>query len=222
MLIIHLKSREYETKSFTLSFKVEGAIMLREYVLGHFIRTQLQCDDFKAPLNIKEVFKVRMYVDRLIQMLIVLSCPPVRLFTGAISVIQFERDPLYVRGRYLKHKRGVSQSCWIIEGERMAEKSVEECIGTLVLPLFRGSGYKFHSAGREDVDVRMLGNGRPFIIEILNAKNASRSKDQLDQLEKAINTTNEGLVEVRDIQLTNKEYFTCLQNGADTKKKTYW
>lgn len=73
MLIIHLKSREYETKSFTLSFKVEGAIMLREYVLGHFIRTQLQCDDFKAPLNIKEVFKVRMYVDRLIQMLIVLS-----------------------------------------------------------------------------------------------------------------------------------------------------
>lgn len=50
----------------------------------------------------------------------------------------------------------------------MAEKSVEECIGTLVLPLFRGSGYKFHSAGREDVDVRMLGNGRPFIIEILS------------------------------------------------------
>ena len=28
----------------------------------------------------------------------------------------------------------------------------------------------FHSGGREDIDVRMLGQGRPFILEFLNAK----------------------------------------------------
>lgn len=27
---------------------------------------------------------------------------------------------------------------------------------------------KFHSGGREDIDVRMLGNGRPFLIELIN------------------------------------------------------
>lgn len=30
--------------------------------------------------------------------------------------------------------------------------------------------YTFHSAGREDVDVRMLGTGRPFIIELLDPR----------------------------------------------------
>jgi tRNA U54 and U55 pseudouridine synthase Pus10 len=29
-------------------------------------------------------------------------------------------------------------------------------------------GYKFHSSGREDLNVRMLGDGRPFLIEILD------------------------------------------------------
>jgi tRNA pseudouridine synthase 10 len=29
---------------------------------------------------------------------------------------------------------------------------------------------KFISSGREDADVRMLGNGRPFVVEILNPK----------------------------------------------------
>ncbi len=30
--------------------------------------------------------------------------------------------------------------------------------------------YKFSSGGREDVDVRMLGNGRPFVIEFCDPK----------------------------------------------------
>lgn len=30
--------------------------------------------------------------------------------------------------------------------------------------------YKFHSAGREDVDVRMLFDGRPFVVEMEDAK----------------------------------------------------
>jgi len=28
---------------------------------------------------------------------------------------------------------------------------------------------KFHSAGREDIDVRMLGSGRPFVLELVGA-----------------------------------------------------
>jgi hypothetical protein len=27
----------------------------------------------------------------------------------------------------------------------------------------------FHSAGREDSDVRMLGSGRPFVVELVNS-----------------------------------------------------
>ena len=33
-----------------------------------------------------------------------------------------------------------------------------------------GTGAKFHGAGREDIDVRMLGSGRTFVLEILEPK----------------------------------------------------
>lgn len=32
--------------------------------------------------------------------------------------------------------------------------------------------YCVHHSGREDIDVRMLGNGRPFVVEVLEAKEA--------------------------------------------------
>lgn len=34
--------------------------------------------------------------------------------------------------------------------------------------IFKPSSVKFHSGGREDIDVRMLGNGRPFAIELVD------------------------------------------------------
>ena len=34
--------------------------------------------------------------------------------------------------------------------------------------IFKPSSLKFHSGGREDIDVRMLGNGRPFAIELVD------------------------------------------------------
>jgi tRNA pseudouridine synthase 10 len=62
----------------------------------------------------------------------------------------------------------------MIDGERMGEASVEEIIGNAILPYLRGDRYKFHAAGREagreDIDVRMLGSGRPFLAEVLNAR----------------------------------------------------
>lgn len=33
-------------------------------------------------------------------------------------------------------------------------------------------GFLYYIIGREDVDVRMLGDGRPFILELFNPKKA--------------------------------------------------
>jgi len=52
---------------------------------------------------------------------------------------------------------------------------VEEEIVRVLLPHFAAAGgYKFYSSGREDMDVRMLGNGRQFFIELLQAKQVPR------------------------------------------------
>ncbi|RLN58631.1 hypothetical protein BBJ28_00010409 [Nothophytophthora sp. Chile5] len=151
-----------------------------------------------------------------------IKSPPERLTTAPHGEATFEREPVYMQGRYLKFKRGLSQTPWVLDGVRMGESSVEECIGDIALPFFRGSGYKFHTAGREDVDVRMLGNGRPFILEILDAKKAHLLQSDYDQIQKAVNAANEGAVEIRATKSSTKDYFAGLQAGADSKKKTYW
>jgi tRNA pseudouridine(54/55) synthase len=73
--------------------------------------------------------------------------------------------PLIISGRYFKRSRRVSHSRFMpgnpissVEGELIAAL-------TGVVPC---SEMKFESAGREDMDVRMIGNGRPFIITCLN------------------------------------------------------
>lgn len=87
--------------------------------------------------------------------------------------LEIKRSAVYLWGKYCKYQRGLSQSPWYIEGHREGSASVEELIAE---PFATATGsdlscqaasYKFHSAGREDIDVRMLGAGRPFVVELL-------------------------------------------------------
>ena len=77
---------------------------------------------------------------------------------------------VYVKGRYLKFERGLPQSPWYIGRERRGTTSVEEYLSAPVLAHFGSSRAKLISGGREDIDVRMLGNGRPFVLEIIEPK----------------------------------------------------
>jgi len=74
--------------------------------------------------------------------------------------------PLYLKGRYFKLGRFISQMIWIgRDGKKKYKLSIEE-ICRNVLKVVNGVDVKIHAAGREDVDVRMLGDGRPLIIEV--------------------------------------------------------
>lgn len=107
--------------------------------------------------------------------------------TISFSPSSVTRLPLFYKGRYCKFSREVSQSPWTIhdkdgpkEGVRKTAWSVEELIlQPIVERVFGivgnidgndGPKLKFHAAGREDADVRMLGCGRPFIIEVNDAR----------------------------------------------------
>ena len=60
---------------------------------------------------------------------------------------------------------------------------------------------KFSSSGREDVDVRTLGRGRPFGVELLNPRVSEISREQVRNLEREINEAGSKLVFVRDLQV---------------------
>ena len=42
---------------------------------------------------------------------------------------------------------------------------------------FAATSSKFSASGREDMDVRMLGNGRPFVVQLLNAHKTAELDD---------------------------------------------
>ncbi|BBG94774.1 Pseudouridine synthase family protein [Prunus dulcis] len=130
------------------------------------------------------------------------------------------RTQIYVGGRYLKYSRNVSQTCWIIDDERMGEASVEEILGSNILPLCRGDNYKFHAAGREDIDVRMLGSGRPFLLEIQNARYIP-SEESVKFLETKINNLEKKLVGVKNLKLVGSQSWELMREGEAEKQKQY-
>ncbi|XP_021737137.1 putative tRNA pseudouridine synthase Pus10 [Chenopodium quinoa] len=129
-------------------------------------------------------------------------------------------SPIYIGGRYLKYSRNVSQSRWIIDDERMGEASVEEIVGNSILPLCRGDNYKFHAAGREDIDVRMLGSGRPFLLEIQNPRMLP-SELSLKEMEMKINSLEGKLVKVKNLKVVDEQVWTLMREGEAEKQKQY-
>lgn len=68
-------------------------------------------------------------------------------------------------GRYCKYSRECSQSPWCVDGKTTRHGSVEEHISNSVKHFFGAEVGILHGSGREDIDVRMLGRGRPFVME---------------------------------------------------------
>jgi tRNA pseudouridine synthase 10 len=96
-------------------------------------------------------------------------------------------EPLFVAGRYVKLVRGMSQTvfhCRACRGRRggceacggtrrFVAEAVEDFVRPPIVEAVGGLRSTFHGAGREDVDVRMLGEGRPFVVSVQWAKRRS-------------------------------------------------
>ncbi|DBA77530.1 TPA: hypothetical protein ACH3X1_009345 [Trebouxia sp. C0004] len=147
-------------------------------------------------------------------------CPAAAPAIGIQLAYRVWRKPLYVAGRYLKLLRGVAQSPWIIDGQRKGVSSVEERIADAVLPAFQADRHKFMSAGREDFDVRMLGSGRPFVLEIINARAAVPPQGAFDAMQLTLEKEDHG-VQVQALQPVPRSICSLLKAGEAEKQKSY-
>ena len=86
-------------------------------------------------------------------------------------------------------------------------------------PLVNAEKRKFSSAGREDIDVRMLGGGRPFAFEIVNARHEPSSSHDWSGAMARMNAG--GLVRVTKLRPVPKEVITALREGEANKRKSY-
>ncbi|KAJ3367462.1 putative tRNA pseudouridine synthase Pus10 [Allomyces arbusculus] len=145
------------------------------------------------------------------------SAPTTLPAVGACTV---RRDPIYLGGRYLKLERHISQTLWRIKGQRKTELSVAECVSFGVAEMTRcDAEIGFLSAGREDADVRMLGTGRPFVLEVRNA----RKVDGIDPVALAERANREfaGKVQVSRMCVVAKDEVKQVKEGEELKAKQY-
>jgi tRNA pseudouridine synthase 10 len=82
----------------------------------------------------------------------------------AAGTVAAEPRPLFVRGRYRKLVRGIPQCRWAAW-----PTSVQEIVAGPLMAAAGGEDHLFHGCGREDVDVRCLGE-RPFVLEIVRPR----------------------------------------------------
>ncbi|XP_030576142.1 tRNA pseudouridine synthase Pus10 isoform X1 [Archocentrus centrarchus] len=191
----------------------------------HFLATA--CPDCFRPTKNKQSVFTRMAVVKALEkipdakFLKHYPCPP-RQPSSSCSPreVQCLHVSVFVAGRYNKFCRSLPQTPWVIDGERRMESSVEELIAAPILSAFRADGFNFSSSGREDVDVRTLGNGRPFAMELLNPHKSRFSKVQMKQLQETINESSDK-IKVRDLQIVTREAMGRMKEGEEEKTKSY-
>lgn len=140
------------------------------------------------------------------------------------STIEFKsvssrHESIYIAGRYNKFSRALSQTPWIVDHKRRLESSVEEIIYEPIKKYALVDEFRFSSSGREDIDVRMLGRGRPFAIELVNPKRTKFSYELLRKIENKINTNPQ--VTVKHLQNVTKDQLKELKSGEEFKIKVY-
>jgi len=137
------------------------------------------------------------------------------------------RVKVYIEGRYRKLVRDLPQTifycpdckgrgCERCEGfGKLTRDSVQELIARVAMPRFKARTNKFHGAGREDLDVRMLGEGRPFVLELVKA---ARPEADVAELEAEINRRWEGRIEVRGLRLCGRKRIPEIKESRCAKE----
>ena len=147
-----------------------------------------------------------------------------------LNEVILQINPLFIEGRYRKLIRGIPQTRWPCRNckgtgcercnftGKMYPESVEELIAEEMLSITHGKETRFHGAGREDIDVRMLGKGRPFVFEIKEPRVRSLN---LKELEDKINKGAKGKVEVLNLRNVGKERRGLIKATSRETYKTY-
>ncbi|XP_013101337.2 putative tRNA pseudouridine synthase Pus10 [Stomoxys calcitrans] len=139
----------------------------------------------------------------------------------SLESMELTGPTVFVAGRYRKITREMSHTPWVLNGKRIMEDSIEEIIIKSVAPYFCNDTTKviFMSSGREDVDVRCLGKGRPFVLEIPNSVHTTLPVTEAYRMECEIDKSLK--LSVRNLQMVNREELVHIKSGEEQKKKYY-
>ena len=158
--------------------------------------------------------------------------PEVMLLFDTLTLgVNADLRALFLYGRYRKLERGIPQTRWPCRACRGRDGGCESCNGTgqqypysiqslVCEPMVETSGAtsdSFHGMGREDLDVRCLGEGRPFVAEL---KSPLRRTLNLEKLTKNINKAAEDQIEIHGLRFSNRAEVSRIKETKAEKSYT--
>jgi len=214
----------YEFSNFLVGTKVDAETVEREESFWTEVGAK-ETESIKAELN-REIGKIlESGLGRPAEFK---NPDMVFLIDTRFDTVVLDVAPLFVYGRYRKYSRELPQTRWPCRecrgkgcprcgGKgRMYESSVQDLIGPVVMAHARAEEDFFHGMGREDIDARMLGNGRPFVVEVRRPR--ARSLD-LAKIEAEANASAGGKAEFLGLRTSSRAEVRAIKES--THPKTY-
>lgn len=96
--------------------------------------------------------------------------------------VQVRSSQIFLKGHYLKLGRNISQRWWYSKDGGLRYKASVEGVVEKLASLFLSDGVLIHAAGREDSDARMLGSGRPLVIEVVNPRKRKLKLEEVNEV----------------------------------------
>ena len=153
------------------------------------------------------------------------------LVDGLTLRVDVDVRPLFLYGRYRKLVRDLPQTRWPCRACRGRAEGCESCggtglqypdsvqdlIGEPIREVLDADDTSFHGMGREDIDVRCLGSGRPFVLEI---KRPSKRNHSLDDLVVRVNENASGKVELDSLSWCDRSKVHKVKQSRSEKTYT--
>lgn len=220
--IIKDEMADYEFDTFLVGTRIDPEIQEKEEAIWAEVDIE-HSEPIKTELNREIGKRVFDEVDAEVD----LERPDLKaIIDTRFDSLEIELAPLFIYGRYRKLSTEIPQTSWPCKRCRgtgcekcdgtgkMYETSVEEIAGEPLLEKTEGDEFILHGMGREDIDVKMLGEGRPFVMEI---KNPIKRDIDLDRWASEVNE--DGRVEIDSIEKTDKD--KVVEIKEERADKTY-
>jgi len=222
------KIKEYEFNSFLVGTEIDSQIVNKE-------------DIFKAKLNLLQAESFKSHFNREIgkELLNSLHKPPEFANPDITIIFSLKFDSfnihllirsLFIYAKYNKFVRDIPQTHWncrACNGKgcqicKFSGKQYMTSVEELISPEFIKQSYstksKFHGAGREDIDAKMLGEGRPFILELKNPRIRTLN---LERIQKKVNKKNKKKIKISELRYSNKNQVKAIKGNAEKARKLY-
>jgi len=214
---------DYEFDTFLVGSKIDEDVLDKEKELLNFAGSEYS-ESIKTEIN-RETGKI---LEKKLGKEVNFENPTIMtVIDTSYDVVNLQISSLFIYGRYKKFRRDIPQTKWLCKicwgrgckrcnyKGKLYDTSVEELVAKIFLDAAKGTGDSFHGCGREDVDARMLGNGRPFVLEIINPK---KRKLDLPIIMEEINSINKDSIGINNIRFSDRNEVNRLKDAGFRKK----